>query len=96
MTTPELRELAGVSLVNNPVLPAESKHDSDMNFKRHKETLWDNMAMMKWENELKLYNKGKELRNVLWDPRYSIRQEINKWNFRYMTNEEAMHVPLAA
>ena len=60
MTTNEQRELAGVSLVSEPALPTESKHDSDEAYKKnHEMALYqkelrelDNYQIMEYKHDL--------------------------------------------
>ena len=60
MSTNEQRELAGVSLVSEPALPTESKHDSDEAHRKAREMALyerdirelDNYQMMEYKQNL--------------------------------------------
>ena len=60
MSTNEQRELAGVSPINEPALPTESKHDSDEAYKKnHEMALYqkdlrelDGYQMMEYKQDL--------------------------------------------
>ena len=93
MPTYVQRELAGVSPIIEPALPTESKHDSDEAYKKGHELALDQKAIRELDNPMVEYNYHKELTDVLWNPRDNIMKQINAWNYRVITDEEAMHVP---
>ena len=93
MTTLEQRELAGVSPTIKSALPSESKHDSDEVYKKNHELALDQKAIRELDNPMVEYNYHKALTDVLWNPRENIMKQINAWNYKIITNEEAMHVP---
>jgi hypothetical protein len=39
------------------------------------------------------YNYHKELTDVLWNPIDNIRDQLRDWNYKIITDEEALHVP---
>ena len=92
MSTNEQRELAGVSPINEPALPTESKHDSDeVHRKAHEMALYqkelrelDNYQIMEYQHDLT---------DALWNPRDKIMQQLNQWNYKIITSEEALHTP---
>ncbi len=92
MTTSELREFAGVSPVTQQSLPTESKHDSDEAYKKeHEMALYqrdlrelDNYQMMEYKQDLT---------DTLWNPYDKIKNQLKEWNYRTITEYEALHVP---
>jgi len=93
MPTYVQRELVGVSPISEPVLPAESKHDSDEAYKKDHELALDQKAIRALDNPIVEYNYHKELTETLWNPRDTIMKQINAWNYKVITGNEAMHVP---
>ncbi len=93
MSTNEQRELAGVSLINQPMLPSESKHTLD---DRRDEARLDRIEakeLREFNQPMVKYNYHKELTDVLWNPRDRIMKQLNQWNYKIITSEEALHTP---
>lgn len=91
MTTLEQRELAGMSLIDTPRLPSESKHTLD---DRRDEARLHRIEA----KELGLLNNGmveykKDLSEVLWNPRDKIMQQLKTWKYSKLSEQEALHVP---
>ena len=92
MTTYEQRELAGVSPITEPALPTESKHDSDEAYRKdHEMALYqkelrelDNYQMMEYKQDLT---------ETLWNPYDKVKNQLKEWNYRTISEEEALHVP---
>lgn len=93
MTTYEQRELAGVSLVSEPDLPTESKHDSDDRRDEARLHRIEAKELREFNQPMVEYNYHKELTDVLWNPRDKIMQQLNQWNYKIITSEEALHTP---
>lgn len=91
MPTYVQRELVGVSPIIEPALPI----DPDSGNKKDEAKLHRREAkeLRLLNNEMVPYNKNKELTDVLWNPRDNIMKQLNSWNYKIITNEEAMHVP---
>ena len=87
------RELAGVSPIAEQALPNKSKHDSDEAYKKDHELALDQKAIRVLDNPIVEYNYHKELTETLWNPRDNIMKQINAWNYKVITGDEAMHVP---
>ena len=92
MSTNEQRELAGVSLVSEPALPTESKHDSDeAHRKAHEIALYqrdlrelDNYQIMEYQHDLT---------DALWNPYEMIKNQLREWNYTTISEDEALNVP---
>ena len=92
MTKYEQRELAGVSPINEPVLPTESKHDSDeAHRKAHEIALYqkdlrelDGYQMMEYKQDLT---------DVLWNPYDKVKDQLKEWDYRTISEDEALHTP---
>ncbi len=92
MTTYEQRELAGISLVSEPSLPTESKHDSDeVHRKAHEMALYqrdlrelDNYQIMEYQHDLT---------DALWNPYEKIKNQLKEWDYRTISEDEALNVP---
>ena len=93
MTTSELRELAGVSPVAEQSLPAESKYDSDNKRDEAKLHRIEAKELREFNQPMVEFNYHKELTDVLWNPRDKIMQQLNQWNYKIITNEEAPYTP---
>ena len=95
MTTNEQRELAGVSLVSEPTLPTESKHNSDeAHRKAHEMALYqrdlrelDSYQMMEYKQDLT---------DTLWNPYDTIKNQLKEWDYKTISEEEALHTPRRA
>ena len=92
MTTYEQRELAGVSLVSEPALPTESKHDLDEAYKKDYE-----MAL--YQRDLRLLDNypiteyQHDLTDALWNPYEEIKNQLREWNYRIISEDEALNIP---
>ena len=92
MSTNEQRELAGVSPINEPALPTESKHDSDESYKKdHEMALYqrdlrelDNYQMMEYQHDLA---------DTLWNPYDQVKNQLKEWNYKTITLQEALNTP---
>lgn len=86
------RETAGILPVTEQTLPTESKYALD---KKRDETKLHHLEardIRLLDNPMIEYKQG-ELTETLWNPRDKIMQQINAWNYKIITNEEAMHTP---
>ena len=93
MTTNEPRELVWVSPINEPALPTESKHDSDKKRDEARLHRVEAKELRLLDNPMVEYNYHKELTDVLWNPRDKIMKQLNQWNYKIITSEEALHTP---
>ena len=93
MSTNEQRELAGVSLVSEPALPTESKYDSDSKRDEAKLHRIEAKELREFNQPMVEYNYHKELTDTLWNPRDKIMKQINEWNYRTISEDEALHTP---
>lgn len=84
---------AAAKKITTPPFPKKSKHDLDEEFRKSQEALGNERAMIEWRNELNQFNKGKQITDVLWNPRDKFMQQINAWNYKIITSEEARHTP---
>lgn len=93
MSTNEQRELAGVSLINQPMLPSESKHT--LNDRKDEAKLHRREAkeLREFNQPMVEFNYHKELTDVLWNPRDNIMKQLNEWNYKIISEDEALHVP---
>ena len=85
-------ELAGVSPVTEQSLPSESKYDLDRKRDEARLHRLEARDIRLLDNPMIEYKQG-ELTETLWNPRDNIMKQINAWNYKIITNEEAMHVP---
>ncbi len=86
-------ELAGVSPVTEQPLPTKSKYTLDKEkdgARLHRLEVRDIRLLN--DNPIIEYKKG-ELTETLWNPRDNILRQINQWNYKIITSEEAMHTP---
>ena len=93
MTTNEPRELAGVSPISEPALPTESKHDSDKKRDEARLHRVEAKELREFNQPMVEYNYHKELTDTLWNPRDNIMKQINEWNYRTISEDEALHTP---
>jgi len=93
MSTYEQRELAGVSPVAQQALPIESKHTLDDRRDKARLHRQESKELRLFNNEMVPYNKDRELTDVLWNPRDKIMQQLNQWNYKIITEQEALHTP---
>ena len=93
MSTNEQRELAGVSLINQPMLPSESKHT--LNDRKDEAKLHRREAkeLREFNQPMVEFNYHKELTDVLWNPRDNIMKQLNEWNYKIITEDEALNTP---
>ena len=85
-------ELAGVFPVTEQSLPSESKYDLDRKRDEARLHRLEARDIRLLDNPMIEYKQG-ELTETLWNPRDNIMKQINAWNYKIITNEEAMHVP---
>ena len=85
-------ELAGVSPVTEQPLPTESKYDLDKKRDVAKLHRLEARDIRLLDNSMIDYKQG-ELTETLWNPRDNILKQINAWNYKVISNEDAMHVP---
>ena len=93
MTTYEQRELAGVSPVSQQALPTESKHTLDDRRDEARLHRIEAKELREFNQPMVEYNYHKELTDVLWNPIDNIRDQLRDWNYKIITDEEALHVP---
>jgi len=92
MSTNEQRELAGVSLVSEPALPTESKHDSDEAHRKAHEIALYQRDIRKLDN-YQIMEYKQDLTDTLWNPYDKVKNQLKEWNYRIITEKEANHVP---
>lgn len=92
MTTNELRELAGVSLVSEPALPTESKHTLDDRRDEARLHRREAKELRLLNNSMIEYKQG-ELVETLWNPRDTVMKQLRNWDYKTITSEEALHTP---
>ena len=93
MSTYEQRELAGVSPIAQPMLPTESKHTLDDRKDEARLHRIEAKELREFNQPMVEYNYHKELTDVLWNPIDNIRDQLRDWNYKIITDEEALHVP---
>ena len=93
MTTLEQRELAGISPVIEQSIPTD--YNAEKKKDEAHELALDQKAIRLLDNPIVEYNYHKELTETLWNPRDTIMKQINAWNYKVITGNEAMamHVP---
>ena len=93
MSTNEQRELAGVSLINQPMLPSESKHTLD---DRRDEARLDRIEakqLREFNQPMVEFNYHKELTDTLENPYDKVKNQLKEWNYTTISENEALHVP---
>ena len=93
MPTYVQRELAGVSPIIEPALPTESKHDSDEAYKKGHELALDQKAIRELDNPMVEYNYHKDLTDALWNPYEKIKNQLKEWDYRTISEAEALNIP---
>ena len=93
MSTYEQRELAGVSPIAQTMLPTESKHTLDDRKDEARLHRIEAKELREFNQPMVEYNYHKELTDVLWNPIDNIRDQLRDWNYKIITDEEALHVP---
>jgi len=93
MPTYVQRELAGVSPISEPALPTESKHTLDDKRDEAKLHRIEAKELRALNNPMVEFNYHKELTETLWNPRDNIMKQLNQWNYKVISTEEALHVP---
>ena len=93
MSTNEQRELAGVSLVSEPALPTESKYDSDSKRDEAKLHRIEAKELREFNQPMVEYSYHKELTDALWNPYEQVKNQLKEWNYRTITEDEALHTP---
>ena len=93
MSTYEQREFAGVSPVSQQALPTESKHTLDDRRDEARLHRIEAKELREFNQPMVEYNYHKELTDVLWNPIDNIRDQLRDWNYKIITDEEALHVP---
>lgn len=93
MPTYVQRELAGVSPINKPALPTESKHILDDKKDGARLNRIEAKTLREFNQPMVEYNYHKELTDVLWNPRDNIMKQLNEWNYKIITEDEALNTP---
>ncbi len=93
MPTYVQRELAGVSPISEPALPTESKHTLDDKKDEAKLHRIEAKELREFNQPMMEYNYHKELTDVLWNPRDNIMKQLNEWNYKIITEDEALNTP---
>ena len=92
MSTYEQRELAGVSPINEPALPTESKHDSDEAYRKaHEIALYQ--RDLRELDDYQMMEYKQDLTDVLWNPYDKVKNQLKEWDYRTITEDEALHTP---
>ena len=91
MTTLEQRELAGVSPVIEQSIPTD--YNAGKKKDEAHELALDQKAirLLDGTNELAPYTH--EITDVLWNPRDNIMKQLNEWNYKIITEDEALNTP---
>ena len=92
MSTYEQRELAGVSPINEPALPTESKHDSDEAYKKNHEMALYQKDLRELDGYQMMEYK-QDLTDVLWTPYDKVKDQLKEWDYRTISEDEALHTP---
>jgi len=92
MSTNEQREFAGVSKINEPALPTESKHDSDEAHRKAHEIALYQRDLRKLDNYQMMEYK-QDLTDVLWNPYDKVKDQLREWNYRTISEYEALKTP---
>jgi len=93
MTTPELRELVGVSPVTEQSLPSESKHI--LNDRRDEARLHriEAKKLHEFNQPMVEYNYHKELTDALENSYDKVKNQLKKLDYRTISEDEALHTP---
>lgn len=78
MTTPELRELVGVSPVTEQSLPPESKHDLDKKYDEYHELVLDKKTI-RLLNGNEIMPFAHQLSDILWNPKDTIKEQLKNY-----------------
>ena len=92
MPTYVQRELAGVSPISEPALPTESKHDSDESYKKDHEMALYQRDLRELDN-YQIMEYQQDLSETLWNPYDKVKNQLKEWNYRTISEDEALHVP---
>ena len=92
MPTYVQRELAGVSPISEPTLPTESKHDSDEAHRKANEIALYKRDLRKLDNYQMMEYK-QDLTDTLWNPYDKVKNQLEEWDYRTISEDEALHVP---
>ena len=93
MSTYEQREFAGVSPVAQQALPSESKHTLDDRRDEARLHRIEAKELREFNQPMVEYNYHKELTDTLWNPRDKIMKQIYEWNYKAISEDEALHTP---
>ena len=93
MTTYEQRELAGVSPVSQQALPTESKHTLDDRRDEARLHRIEAKELRKFNQPMVEYNYHKELTDALENPYDKVKNQLEKWDYRTISEDEALHTP---
>ena len=93
MSTYEQRELAGVSLINQPMLPSESKHTLNDRKDEAKLQRIEAKELREFNQPMVEFNYHKELTDTLENPYDKVKNQLIKWNYTTISEDEALHVP---
>lgn len=93
MSTNEQRELAGVSLINQPMLPSESKHT--LNDRKDEARLHriEAKELREFNQPMVEFNYHKELTDTLENPYDKVKNQLKEWNYTTISESEALNVP---
>ena len=93
MTTYEQRELAGVSPVSQQALPTESKHTLDDRRDEARLHRIEAKELREFNQPMVEYNYHKELTDALENPYDKVKNQLEKWDYRTISEDEALHTP---
>jgi len=93
MTTYEQRELAGVSPVTQQALPTESKHTLDDRRDEARLHRIEAKELREFNQPMVEYNYHKELTDALENPYDKVKNQLKKWDYRTISEDEALHTP---
>lgn len=93
MSTNEPRELAGVSPIIEPALPTESKHNLDLKRDEARLHRIEAKELREFNQPMVEFNYHKDLTEALWNPYEKIKNQLKEWNYRTITEQEALHTP---
>ena len=93
MTTNEQRELAGVSPIAEQSLPTESKYDLDNKRDEARLHRVEAKELREFNQPMVKYNYHKKLAETLWNPYDKVKNQLKEWNYRTISEDEALHTP---
>jgi len=85
-------ELAGVSPIVTQLPPTKSKHDLDLEYKKNHEMALYQKELRRLDN-YQIMEYKQDLTETLWNPYDKVKNQLNEWNYRTISEYEALHTP---